>query len=480
MEAKGHSTTINVEKTRELITKWFDTSALPALEEYVRIPNLSKAYDPEWNTNGLLEKAAKHLMDWATSQSVRGLSLELIKDADRSPMIYGEVPGSDPKAGTILFYGHFDKQPHFTGWKEGLGPVTPVIQDGKLYGRGASDDGYSLFATILSIKAIQEQGLPHARCVLVFEGDEESGTGDLEHYFEKLKDRVGKPDIMVILDSGALSYDELWITTSLRGVVNTTVTVDILTDGVHSGNASGLVPSSFRIMRQLVDRVDCSKTGVVDERFHVNIPADRYKQSMDVAKVIGDGMFKMFPFVSGGKPTTPDPFRAYLNRVWLPQLSIVGADGLPPTQTAGNVLRASTTLKLSLRIPPTLDAPKAAKTLEDIVTKDAPYGAKISVKSISGSGWNAPTTQPWLENILESAGQNFFKRPPLYMGEGGSIPFLNFLGNMYPTAQFITTGVLGPHSNAHGPNEFLELAFTKKLICCITQVVGDAYKHLLK
>jgi len=292
---------------------------------------------------------------------------------------------------------------------------------------------------------------------------------------------VGSPDIMIILDSGTLGWDQMWITNSLRGVVNIVCKIEMLTEGVHSGNASGIVPSTFRIARLLLDRVDCLENGEVNEKFQVNVPPERYEQAFDVAGVIKDGFFKMFPFLPGTHPTTPDPFRAYMNRIWKPQLSITGADGLPPAQSAGNVLRASTTIKLSLRLPPTLDCKKAVKDLEEILTKDPPYGAKITiVDSVAGAGWNAPPTHPWLDHLLEHAGHNFYGKKPLYMGEGGSIPFLNFLGNQFPKAQFVTTGVLGPQSNAHGPNEMLHLDFTKKLICCMTQVVSDSYTHILK
>lgn len=478
MVEASHKSALDLAKTESLINNYFDKDALPALEEYIRIPNLSRAFDPDWATNGLFEKAADHLLKWATSQNVKGLKLEIIKEAGHSPVIFGEITATADKTGTLLFYGHFDKQPHMEGWREGLGPTKPVIENGRLYGRGASDDGYAIFATILAIKACQEQGLPHSRCVLLFECDEESGTGDLEHYCEKLMGRIGQPDIIFILDSGTLGYEQMWVTNSLRGYLVAKLKVDILTEGVHSGNASGVVPSTFRIARMILNRLENVETGEIHPAFHVNIPSERYKQAFDTSEVVKDGVIKMFPFVEGAKPVTADPFQVYLNRIWKPQLSITGADGLPATGIAGNVLRASTTLKLSLRLPPTLDPEQAKKTLVELLSKDAPYGAKVTVEAAAGSGWNAPPTQPWLDSILAHASLNFYKKPVMYCGEGGSIPFLGFLKEQFPKAQFVTTGVLGPNSNAHSVNEFLDIPFTKKLICCMAQVVADSHGHL--
>lgn len=477
MEAK---TAIDVEKTRATIEKWMDESAIPSIEDYIRIPNLSKAYDPDWEKNGLFEKAGNHLLDWVKKQNIKGLELKMSSDPGKSPVIFGVMEGSEPNSGNILLYGHFDKQPHMTGWKEGLSPINPVTIDGRLYGRGGADDGYAIYATILAIKACQEQGLPLSRLVLLFECDEESGTGDLEHYLEKLLPQIATPDLIIVLDSGCLNYDQFWTTTSLRGYAGAKVQIDLLTESVHSGNASGIVPSTFRIARQLLDRIDDTKTGEVVKAFQVDIPAHRTKQAKDVAALLGGELMKMFPFVEGGKPTSADPFECYVNRTWKAQLSVTGADGLPPVQTAGNVLRASTTLKLSLRLPPTLDSKKAAKDLEEILSKDPPYGAKVTVTVGEGGGWNAPENKPYLDAILESASQNFYKKPAMAYGEGGTIPFLGFLGRTFPKSQFVVTGVLGPNSNAHGPNEFLHIPFTKKLVCCMTQVLADVYPHLKK
>lgn len=158
--------------------------------EYIRIPNLSRDFDPEWETNGLLENAAEHIKNWVESLGLMGLSTEIIKDKGYSPIIFTEIAGELPY--TILYYGHFDKQPPFTGWSEGLGPNSPVVKDNKLYGRGGADDGYSTYSTMLSIWALQKLGVKLPRCVMITEGDEESGD-HIDHYLETLGKRIGTP-----------------------------------------------------------------------------------------------------------------------------------------------------------------------------------------------------------------------------------------------------------------------------------------------
>eukprot|EP01017_Pseudomicrothorax_dubius_P032175 TRINITY_DN4183_c0_g1_i1.p1 TRINITY_DN4183_c0_g1~~TRINITY_DN4183_c0_g1_i1.p1 ORF type:complete len:503 (-),score=169.11 TRINITY_DN4183_c0_g1_i1:111-1619(-) len=478
-EMEGAQTALNVESTAQLVEKQVTENIIPSLLDFVRIPNLSRLYDPEWKTNGLLEKAANFLIDWVKSQNIKGLSIELVTEPERPPLIFAEIAPSQQGAGTILFYGHYDKQPHMLPWREGLGPVTPVIEDDKLYGRGGADDGYAIYASLLSIKLCQDQGIPHPRAVIMIEGDEESGSAHLPFYFEKLAARIGTPDIIVCLDSGCPDYETLWITTTLRGVLVGTLKVDIISEGVHSGDASGIVPSTFRIARQILDRIDDPVTGEVNEAFKVNIPPERYAQAYQVAEHLGQKLIDRYPFLPGTKPVSTDPLQAYLNRIWRPALSIVGADGLAPTATAGNVLRPSTSLRISLRLPPTLNPHTAEKAIQEILTRDPPYNAKVSVTGFhAGSGWNAPAFKPFLTNIISSSSKNFFKRDVLFFGEGGSIPFLGFLGEKYPNAQFVVAGLLGPGSNAHGPNEFLHITYLKKLICCMTQIVADSTPHI--
>ncbi|EGR30789.1 hypothetical protein IMG5_123770 [Ichthyophthirius multifiliis] len=470
---------MDIQKTIQFIEQKWQNDIQQNLEDYIRIPNMSKSFDSEWNTNGLLEKAANHLFNWAKSQNLKNAKLEIIKDADKTPLIYIEVDGTTQNTQTVLLYGHFDKQPPFTGWKEGLEFNKPKIIDEKLYGRGGADDGYSIFGAVTAIKICQEQQLPHPRCIILIEGDEESGSQHLPLYLEKLKDRIGEISIVFCLDSGTLNYEQLWITSSLRGSIALNLNIKVLNEGVHSGDASGVVPSSFRILRIILDRLENSKTGEIHEDLQVIIPHDRYFQAFKVSEYIGNDLIYKFPFVQGMQPTTQNVFNAYINKTWKPQVSYTGVDHLPNTSNAGNVLRPETTIKLSVRIPPTKCVKEAKETLIKLLTENPPYGAQVTCTNVIGnSGWNCPPVEKYLENSIQSASKAFYGKDALYLGEGGSIPLMGLLQRLFPKAQFVVTGVLGPNSNAHGPNEFLHIPFTKKLICCIAKILNDSYEQL--
>jgi acetylornithine deacetylase/succinyl-diaminopimelate desuccinylase-like protein len=458
--------------TRRFVEQIWGDSIIPALEEFVAIPNQSPAYDPEWQQHGYMDAAVELIAKWIRLQGITGLELEVVQLAGRTPLMCIEVPGNSSE--TVLLYGHLDKQPPMEGWREDLGPWTPVIKDGRLYGRGAADDGYAAFAAITAINALQQQGLPHARCIVLIEASEESGSGDLPHYIDLLADRLGRPSLVVCLDSGCGNYEQLWLTSSLRGLLNGTLTVRVLTDGVHSGAAGGIVPSSFRIARQLLSRLEEERTGaVIPRQLYVEVPAERARQTAETAAVVGSAAYDSFPFSVGARAAADDIEQLLLNRTWRPQLEITGAAGLPPLDKAGNVLRPFTALKISLRLPPTLEANAAAGQVRALLERDPPYGATVTFDCAErASGWNAPSLEPWLENAAHQASMEFFGKPPCYMGEGGTIPFMAMLGERLPQAQFIITGVLGPHSNAHGPNEFLDITTGKRVTCCVAHVLA--------
>ena len=472
---------INVQTATESSERIWEKEILPALDRYIRIPNKSPAFDPDWVKSGHMEAAVKLIADWCRAQAphLPGLELEVVrlkdKDGkDRTPVIYMEVPGTKSDD-TVLLYGHLDKQPEMTGWREGLTPWTPVREGDKLYGRGGADDGYSAFASLAAIRLLKEQGLPHARCVILIEACEESGSYDLPAYIEALAPRIGKPSLVVCLDSGCANYEQLWMTTSLRGMVAGNLRVDVLTEGVHSGDASGIVASSFRVMRQVLSKVEDEATGRVKvDALHVEIPAERREQAKAAAKVLGDEVYTKFPWVQGMRPMSQDGAELVLNRTWKPALSVTGVDGMPPLQSAGNVLRPFTTFKLSMRIPPRVDPKAASKALKEALEKDPPYGAKVSFEGDKAStGWDAPPLAGWLSKAVETASKMYFGQPAMAMGEGGTIPFMGMLGERFPEAQFLITGLLGPGSNAHGPNEFLHIPTGKKLTCCVASVIAD-------
>jgi acetylornithine deacetylase/succinyl-diaminopimelate desuccinylase-like protein len=374
----------------------------------------------------------------------------------------------------VLLYGHLDKQPEMTGWRDDHGAWDPLFEDGKLYGRGGADDGYAIFASLCAIGALQAHGVAHARCVGMVETCEESGSYDLPAYLEALAPRMGRVDFVVGLDSGCGDYERLWSTTSLRGLAGGVLTVDVLTEGVHSGDASGVVPSSFRIARNLLDRVENAKSGeLLRPEFHAPIPPERVEQAEHASAILGDMVFRKYPFAGSTQPMTSDRVEAVLNRTWRPALSVTGADGLPPVADAGNVLRPRTALKLSLRLPPTVDAVQATRVLKDALETDPPHRAtaRFEVESAS-TGWNAPPTARWLAQALDDASSRIHGKPHAAIGEGGTIPFMAMLGKHFPAAQFLITGVLGPHSNAHGPNEFLHVPYAKKLTACVAMVIA--------
>jgi acetylornithine deacetylase/succinyl-diaminopimelate desuccinylase-like protein len=470
---------MDLQQMNAFASAFWQDEVLPVLTRYVAIPNKSPAFDPDWEANGHMEEAVSLLSGWAEKwlPELPGARLEVLRLPGRTPVILIDVPGEGSTR--TLLYGHLDKQPEMTGWSEGLGPWTPVLRGDKLYGRGGADDGYALFGIVTALLALNRQGIARGHCVVVIEASEESSSEDLPAYMEAFADRIGSPDLVVCLDSGCGNYDQLWLTTSLRGLVSGLLTVEILTEGVHSGDASGVVPSSFRIARSLVSRIEDEASGrIIAEALGAEIPGGRIEEARRTAAVLGNTLSEKFPFVEGARAVDDDQVELALNRTWRPALELIGAAGLPDPASAGNVLRPSTALKLSFRLPPTLDADKAAADLARILTDDPPYGAKVTFEAEQAAGgWNAPPLAPWLFDSLDRASQATFGRPVMMMGEGGSIPFMGMLGAQFPEAQFVITGVLGPHSNAHGPNEFLHIPTARKVSIAVAAVLADQHRQ---
>jgi acetylornithine deacetylase/succinyl-diaminopimelate desuccinylase-like protein len=471
---------LDFKKVASFMDSIWDDEIVPALTDYIRIPNKSPAFDPDWETHGHMEQAVAMFAAWAESKlkQFHGASLEVVRAKGRTPLILIEIPGDVP--GTVLMYGHLDKQPEMLGWADGTGPWQPVLKDDKLYGRGGADDGYAMFASLAALLALKQQGIAHGRLVILIEASEESGSPDLPFYIDHLESRIGVPDLVVCLDSGAGNYDQLWLTTSLRGNLLGNLTVRVLTEGMHSGAASGIVPSSFRLLRGLLSRIEDEATGhmTLPELF-VEIPADRQRQAKETAAILGDEVWSGIPFAGNTKPmVSPDSqdrnADLILEKTWRPQLAVTAMDGYPVPANGGNVLLPFSTAKISLRLPPTLEAEKARTALKAALEADPPYDADVRFDVPRGdNGWNAPALAPWLEASLNRASNAAFGKPVAFHGEGGSIPFMAMLGAKFPNTQFVVTGVLGPHSNAHGPNEFLHIPFAKRLSACIAQVLAD-------
>jgi acetylornithine deacetylase/succinyl-diaminopimelate desuccinylase-like protein len=469
----------------EAIDSWWRESILPCLADYIRIPNKSPLFDPDWEAHGHMGRAAGLLADWCRRQPIAGMSVEIVELPGRTPVLLCEIPsqpaaGASPAdAGTALLYGHLDKQPEFTGWAEGLSPWEPVVRDGRLYGRGGADDGYAVFSSLAAIRALQEQGVGHARCVVLIEGCEESGSVDLPFYVEALSERIGTPSLVVCLDAECGNYDQLWCNTSLRGNLLGILGVEVLKEGVHSGAGTGIAPSTFRILRALLGRIEDAVTGdLLVDALYAAIPAERLDQARAAAAVLGEQAFRRLPFVAGVGPVTNSPFELVINNTWRPTLTVTGADGLPAVKDAGNVLLPGIAVKLSFRLPPTVDPDAAAAAVKRSLETDPPYGARVEFKLGSAlGGWNAPPLAPWLVDSMQRASQASFGRDVMYMGTGGSIPFIDMLARRFPGVQFLVTGVLGPGSNAHGPNEFLHIECARRVTLCVAQVLADHYQH---
>jgi acetylornithine deacetylase/succinyl-diaminopimelate desuccinylase-like protein len=483
-------------QAQEEVNRAWDDDIVHRLEDYIRIPAKSPAFDADWAKNGFIDTVLWDAATWVQSQKVEGLTLEIIRLEGRTPVLFFEIPASCGEAAssassgtnqatppTVLMYGHLDKQPEFTGWRSDLGPWSPKYEDGKLYGRGGADDGYAVYASIAAVAALKSQKKAHPRIVGLIETCEESGSYDLMPYIDALGSRLGEVALVICLDSGAGNYDQLWLTNSLRGMAGGVLKVEILTEGVHSGDASGLVPSSFRIMRQVLDRLEDSATGrLLPASFHCEVPPDRLVQAQATAAILGDELYKRFPWAhydcAGASqfslPTTTDPLQALLNRTWTPTLSVTGAEGFPDFKNAGNVLRPYTAFKLSLRLPPLVEAATAVAQLKTLLEDNAPYQARVTFEGGGGAtGWNAPSTAPWFEQALNGASNDYFGVPCGYIGQGGTIPLMSMLSKGFPKAQMMVCGVLGPKSNAHGPNEFLHVPYAKKLTAAVAQVIAQ-------
>lgn len=466
---------------------YWEEEGLPLLSEYITIPCLSPEYDEGWEESGHIARAANLLLNWAAKRPIEGLQVELSQLPGLTPVILAEVPpfgeGWSAAEPPVLLYGHFDKQPPLGAWREGLGAFKPVREGDHLYGRGAADDGYSIFAALGAIELAQRSGAGHPRCIVIIEGSEESGSPHLPAYLEALAERLGPdgPSLVVCLDSGAATYDRLWSTTSLRGLLAASLTVRVLREGIHSGAGGGLVPDSFRLLRQLLSRIEKEETGeVLLPACKVEPPAKRRREAEQLVADLGPETADHFPAVAGLRLASgAGPVEQLLRRSWGASLAFVGIEGVPPIEEAGNVLRPYTKAKISMRIPPSADSKQAAEELAEALTTDPPEGAEVELADVvPADGFDAPETARWLEEAVSAASLAYFGSPSGAMGEGGTIPFLSALLSSYPSSQFLVTGVLGPESNAHGPNEMLHVPTAKRLTAAVAHVLSNTPRAL--
>jgi acetylornithine deacetylase/succinyl-diaminopimelate desuccinylase-like protein len=256
---------------------------------------------------------------------LEGCKVNALYDEGRSPFLIVQIEASEGNTSqnSVLYYGHMDKQPFGPGWKY---PATePIIEDGKLYGRGSSDDCYALYAAVLSVKACQTLGLPHPKIVITIEGSEEGGnTEDLVHYLSTYRDLIGSPNTVLCLDTSALLEDTLAISTSLRGGCNFDLTVGVSKDNMHSGY-SGIVPDPYLIAVSLLERIHDFKTHEVIKDFEVEVPSYRIEETKFAASRL--------PLLSTMLPTVPglssraaghagglelEKYQIILNSTWKP------------------------------------------------------------------------------------------------------------------------------------------------------------------
>jgi len=467
---------IQYDRLKDQVETNLRTLAIPWLKRFIDIPNLSRNFDPEWETNGLLEQACNLCLEYAQEIGVQGYEARLYKDPGTTPLIFGSIAATKPEGHkNMMMYGHIDKQPHLTdGWREGLHPFKHVEENGLLYGRGSVDDGYNWFTVLALVKALQQLGIPHDRFILFYECDEESSSKDIPYYLNKFKDTIQVPDVMFCLDATSISRDIFSVSTTLRGCLNFDLKVRVLEKSMHSGVGSGIVPSSFRIARQLLDRIECPKSGKIIDDLQVEIPGDKLEQAVKAAKIQGTGVYDKFCFCKGVQPVSQDVQELYLNNIWRAQLEITGQSGIPLLQHSGNVLREETVLRCSLRLPPTLSGEEAFKTVHALLTQDVPYNAQVEVTSQgAGNGWSANQIPERVVEILDRHNQEIFGNPTLMYGCGGSIPFIKTIQDLLPSTLLFVSGVVLPDSNMHGPNEKIDLEYLTKFAKSLTCFLVD-------
>jgi acetylornithine deacetylase/succinyl-diaminopimelate desuccinylase-like protein len=457
---------------------WSDGGvATEGLKSFIRVPNVSPEYDPDFLTNGLIHQAVDCVKTWIEAQGIPGLTTTVFADPGREPLLYVAIPGTSSSAPPVLAYGHLDKMPPLddAGWTPGLSARDAVIRDGKIYGRGANDDGYNAFLVISALKYLQSKSLPYPKVTMLFETGEESGGEEIERYLDELRPKIGDAGVILVLDGEAQDYKTVWGCTSLRGIVNGLLTVKHLAAPCHSGMATGLVPSTFRIARILLSRIEDAATGeiLVKEAHVPEIPAHRIAQCKLIADQLGEGSHAIVSPLPGARLVADDNAQLLVNKAWKPGLAVTGCDGIPSIQDGSNVIRTTTALKLSLRIPPGVESEKVGAVLKAVLEADPPYGAQVTYQVLGvGNGWWGPNMTGRVDEGIRAATKAIFDSAPLYYGEGGSIPLCNKFQALWPEAQVLVSGCAGTDSNPHGYDESLNLTYTQKFCTFLALFLG--------
>ncbi len=464
---------IDLDSMMERSEQIWEQSILPSLSEFIEIHALSPDFEPDWEKLGELQATIDLFCKWLDEQGIEGMSYEVHSINKHTPVLLVTVEGTGP--GEVLFYSHLDKQPSRPElWSEGLHPLKAVRRDPFLFGRGSVDDGYGGYVCATSIRLLQEAGIPHPKATFLIETCEESGSFDLPPYLDNLSAKLGSPDLVVVLDSGGPSYDHIWITEALRGLVSGTLSVTVSHEGVHSGSSGGAIPSSFRIQRILLDRIEDSKTGnLLIPEMYVEI-SDKIKQEAKaLGNILGENMWNSLPVVDTLVVDSKDADQLLLDINWRPALTVIGADGIPSIQTAGNVLRTNTDLKLSFRIPPGVKAEEVQNIIKQILERDPPYGAEVTYHpNEPADGFHAPPLHKGVADALDRASEHLTGHSSMATWVGGTIPFMAMIQSKFPNACFLCTGSSGPGNNAHGPDEKLHIPHSKRLNVVLASAIS--------
>ena len=470
---------MDTKSLKKYIDKQFSLNVIPNLMNFIRIPNLSPLYDENWDTNGLLLKAANLVISFAKSLELKNAEINLIHDKGYSPLIFIDIPASRKNdTRTVLFYAHYDKQPHGEGWDEDKSPINPVIIDGHLYGRGSADDGYALFSILTAIKTCQDYDCPMPRICCIFEGAEESTETHLIYYFNKLMPILGDNITAFIpLDSGCSDYNHLWMTNTLRGVFDFDVHIETLQNECHYGpEASGIIAENMFLIRKIFDGIIDSTNGEVKlKEFHVDQIPEIIDQQLDKEiKIIGDDYIKNIPLYDGVSPLKTTVKELLIASRWKPTCNILGIDNCPQIADKGFGIFPSMKVRMSMRLPPGINKDKAIESLKTALSANTYFGAKVSLGYYDfAEGTSFFNMTQKCQNILNKASLEFFGNESVFMGGCGSLPFIPYFQNKYPNSDIICTGVLGNDSHEHGPNENLNLDAAKKLICVLAYFLSE-------
>ena len=460
---------------QKYVEKMFTYNTLPYLMDFIRIPNLSPAFDYNWSTNGLLEKTANFVLSFINSLSLKNATTNLIQDKGYTPLIFIEISPSRPNdSRTILFYAHFDKQPHGTGWDEDKGPTKPVVENNRLYGRGSADDGYAIFSILTIIKACQDHNCPLPRICVIFEGAEESTNEHLIYYFNKLMPIIGNNLIAFIpLDAACSDYDRLWMTNSLRGLLEYQINIQSLDNDCSFGpESSGRVAENLFLIRKALDGVIDTTNGEIKiEQFQVkDIPKIIDEQMEKEIEVLDGKYFDTIPLYPGVSPLKTDIKEAMINNRWKPTLNILGIDNCPKIEDNGLRCNKSIKIKVGMRLPPGINENESINALKNTINNNIYFGAKASIENIDfNQGWSLTNLSERTKTILNRASIEFFGNEMVFKGDGRSIPFITYFQSKYPNTDIICTGICGIDSVEHGPNENVNLDACKKLILILCQ-----------